>query len=102
MSGRAWGAVAVLVGLALVFAPRTPARGVEGCAALEAEAGNAAREAALMVEALDSFAELVENGARSEDARAVARLAARFVEVTEAHGSRAARVANLVARVCGS
>lgn len=103
MSGRAWVAVTVLVALVLVFAPRgTPPSGAGGCAYLEVEAETLARESALLADALDSFAELIEGGARSDDARLVGRFAVEFVEVAETHERRAARVERQVARVCGS
>lgn len=103
MSGRAWAAVAVLVALVLVFAPRDSPRIAQGnCAALEADAENVARQAALIVEAVGEFERILRRGARNSDARLLARLMDEFGEAAETHERQADRLARRMARVCGS
>ncbi|MCY3704314.1 MAG: hypothetical protein OXH08_02275 [Gammaproteobacteria bacterium] len=98
-----WALVAMVAASAvLVFASRAQSPAAGSCAALEAEAGEMAREAALLVESHELFASIVEMQARTADGRALARTAAEFVGVARGHARRAAQLAAQVAQACGA
>lgn len=103
MSGRAWGAVAVLLAVVLVFAPRRAQEGrPRGCAALAEEGANLAQQAVGIVDVVETIERITTREVSGSGARRYVRLMEDFTEAAEVYARQAARLEDRIAAVCGS